>query len=246
MTTDSQNKLFSDILRVAAVTAFFAGAAFFFDRSGLNQYLFHASAWQSIAGAYGNVFLSSLIFTAACGLLISLGVPRLLVSAAGGVIYGALIGTIASVAAALIGASLSYFFGRFTLSDIVARRFSGKFNEWRSRFRDNAFWWVLYGRLFPFSNSTVMSLFCGSCNVPFLPYILASFAGFVPLAATFSFYGSGGMQGNYLQIAIATVLLVVSIMARRIIDSLVSRYRLSHPEEVNPGKDLARDPGHSR
>jgi uncharacterized membrane protein YdjX (TVP38/TMEM64 family) len=62
----------------------------------------------------------------------------------------------------------------------------------------------------PFSNSTVMSLLCGSGKVQITPFMVGSLIGFVPLAAVFATYGSGGMKGNMLQIGFATMLLVPS------------------------------------
>ena len=134
-------------------------------------------------------------------------------------IYGAVAGTILSLWASLLGSSLLYLFGRAILAGIVERRFTVKLKDWQVRLKSNAFWWVLYGRLFPFSNSTVMSLLCGSCKISFTPYVMGSLIGFTPLAVVFACYGSGGAKGDYLQIAIATGVLILSIGSRRIIEA---------------------------
>ncbi len=232
MKTETRGDILGDILRIAVLTAFFASAGLLLEKGGLRHYLFDIPAMKAVlgsGGAAGDVALSALVFVAAGGVLITMGVPRLLASAAAGIIYGAFMGTLLSLAASILGSSLLYLGGRFTLGSILERRLSGRLEGWRERFRENAFWWVLYGRLFPFSNSTVMSLLCGSCAVPFLPYALGSFVGFIPLAVVFACYGSGGMNGNFMQIALATVLLVISVLSRRILDFLFHRLRAEAP-----------------
>jgi uncharacterized membrane protein YdjX (TVP38/TMEM64 family) len=92
----------------------------------------------------------------------------------------------------------------------------GALKIWKRRFQENAFWWVLYGRLFPFSNSTLMSLVCGSCRVSFREFMIGSFIGFMPLTITFATFGSGSMKGNLWQIGFATALLVISIFSRNL------------------------------
>lgn len=140
-------------------------------------------------------------------------------------IYGAVAGTILSLWASLLGSSLLYLFGRAILAGIVERRFTVKLKDWQVRLKSNAFWWVLYGRLFLFSNSTVMSLVCGSCKVSSTPYALGSLIGFSPLAIVFACYGSGGAQGDLRKIAVATAVLVLSIGARRILEARVPHHR---------------------
>jgi uncharacterized membrane protein YdjX (TVP38/TMEM64 family) len=219
----ASSDLFGDILRITLLTVFFAAAGLVIQESGIRRHLFDIQAMKSVlgyGGAAGSPLLPMLIFVIAGTFLIATGIPRLLASAAAGVIFGAFAGTLLSLAASLAGSSLVYLGGRFTLGGVVERRLSGTLAKWRARFRENAFWWVLYGRLFPFSNSTVMSLLCGCCNVPFLPYALGSLIGFAPLAVVFAFYGSGGMNSDYLQIALATALLILSALSRRILHSL--------------------------
>ncbi|HQI02133.1 MAG TPA: VTT domain-containing protein [Deltaproteobacteria bacterium] len=236
----SGGNILGDILRITALTAFFASAGLLLGRESIHGYLANVPAMKAVLGSggtAGGILVSSLIFIAAGGALITMGVPRLLASAAAGIIYGAFMGTLLSLAASILGSSLLYLGARFTLGDIAKRRLSGRLEEWRTRFQKNAFWWVLYGRLFPFSNSTVMSLLCGCCNVPYIPYALGSLIGFVPLAAVFACYGSGGMNGNFTQIALATALLILSVLSRRILDALFPGHRAEKEyQAVSPGR----------
>jgi uncharacterized membrane protein YdjX (TVP38/TMEM64 family) len=217
MSRDANRGLFADMLRVGLLVVVFTAMALLLQQPEVRKLLFDMNTIRSelkgTGEASGCVF-SGLVFALAGGILNALGVPRLWVSAVGGIIYGAVMGSIFSVLASLFGASILYLAGKSILAAVVERRMGDKVNMWKVRFQENAFWWVLYIILFPFSNSTVMSLICGSCKVPYIPFISAALVGFVPLAVVFATYGSGGAKGNIWQIVFATMLLVFSILLR--------------------------------
>jgi uncharacterized membrane protein YdjX (TVP38/TMEM64 family) len=217
MSREFNKGLLGDIIRVVLLVAFFSAMALLLERQDLRKLLFDMDTIRTVLQGGGNpsgYVFSGLIFTLAGGGLTALGLPRLWVSAVGGIIYGAFMGSILSILASVFGASVLYVAGKSILATVVERRLGDKAKMWKVRFQENAFWWVLYGRLFPFSNSTVMSLICGSCKVAFIPFILGSLTGFVPLAVVFATYGSGGVKGNIWQIGLATILLVFSISLR--------------------------------
>jgi len=209
-----------DIGRVAFLVAVFTAMATYVGRPEIREHLFDIDRLlYTLQGGFGEFsrLLSILLFTLLCGCLISAGVPRLWVSAAGGIIYGAFMGTILSLMASLLGAATLYATGNTFLSGVVERRAGNTLNTWKDRFQKNAFWWVLYGRLFPMSNSTLMSLICGCCKVTFSSFMLGSFLGFIPLAIIFAMFGSGGVNGNLWQIVFAATLLILSMGSRKIL-----------------------------
>ena len=222
MSRTIKKRLLGDILRVLLCVAFFSAMALLLERPDLRRLIFDVNTIRSALAGGGDTagyLFSGVVFTFAGGGLIALGVPRLWASAVGGIIYGAFIGSILSVLASLFGASALYFAGKHMLSAVVERRMGEKAKIWAARFQQNAFWWVLYGRLFPLSNAALMNLLCGSCKVPFVPFITASFIGFLPLAVAFATYGSGGVKGNIWQVGLATTLLVISISLRSLLKS---------------------------
>lgn len=210
-----------DITRVVFLMVLFSAMAIYLGRPEIRAHLLDIDRLRyTLQGGHGGFsrLLSTVLFTLLCGGIISAGVPRLWVSAAGGIIYGAFMGTILSLMASLLGAAVLYGTGSTFLSGVVERRAGRVLNTWKDRFQKNAFWWVLYGRLFPLSNSTIMSLICGCCKVSFRSFMLGSLLGFIPLAIVFAMYGSGGVTGSLWQIAFATALLILSMAARKILD----------------------------
>lgn len=223
MRPEFDKKLIGDVVKIILLAAFFSSMAFLLEQPDTRKFLLDVDniliRLRGGGDTTGYIF-SSLIFILVSGMLISLGIPRIWASAVGGGIYGVFMGSILSIIASLIGASILYLAGKTILTGIVERRAGDKLGIWKVRFQENTFWWVLYGRFFPFSNSTVMSLLSGSCNVHFTPYILGSLVGFVPLAVVFATCGSGSVKGNMWQIGLATMLLILAIFSR----SLVKRW----------------------
>jgi len=213
-------QLAMDIGRIILVVVLFMAMAILLGRPEIRKYFIDVQGIrETLQGGHertGHLF-SAFVFTLLWGGLISAGVPRLWASAVGGIIYGAFMGTLLSLLASLLGASILYGAGISILAGVVERRVGTTLRMWKKRFQENAFWWVLYGRLFPFSNSTFMSLLCGSCRVSYRDFMLGSLLGFIPLAMVFATYGSGGVKGNMWQIGFATALLVVSIFFRKLI-----------------------------
>ncbi len=216
-------QLVSDIGRVVLLAILFTSAALILERPGIRDYLFDIKTMRETLKGGSDTFhfiVSAFMFVLLGGGLIAAGIPRIWASAVGGVIYGAFMGTILSLAASILGASITYAAGISLLAGVVERRMGGAMNVWRNRFQENGFWWTLYGRLFPFSNSTVMSLLCGSCRVPYRDFMLGSMLGFIPLAIIFATFGSGGIKGSLWQVGLATALLALSMFSR----SLLARW----------------------
>jgi uncharacterized membrane protein YdjX (TVP38/TMEM64 family) len=209
-----------DIGRIFLLVVFFTGMAILLKRPEIRKYLLDIKDMRETmqGGHGGSGFISSaFVFTLLWAGLIAAGVPRLWASAAGGIIYGAFMGTLLSLLASVLGASILYSAGMSILAGVVERRMGSTLRLWQTRFQENAFWWVLYGRLFPFSNSTLTSLLCGSCRVSFRDFTLGSLLGFIPLAVVFATFGSGGVKGNLWQICLATTLLLLSVFSRKLL-----------------------------
>lgn len=205
-----------DVARIALLTAAVVALALLFKSETVRHY-FDIEVWRATLqqGSFaGGRTGAALLFVACGGAAITLGMPRIWVAALGGAVYGALLGSVLALLASMIGAAIVYQAGRLFLRDVVNRRVGGRLEVWRDRFRENGFWWVLYGRLFPFSNSTAKSLLCGSCEVPFLPYLAASFIGFIPHTLIFAVFGSGGAKASLPQIVLGFCLMLLVFFSR--------------------------------
>jgi uncharacterized membrane protein YdjX (TVP38/TMEM64 family) len=181
------------------------------------------------ANQAGGLWGSSAIFLLSSGLLIGLGMPRLWICGAAGAVYGVGLGAPLALGGSIIGATAVYLLGRFLLADMVRRRFAGRLAIWGQLLRRNGFWWVLYVRLFPFTNATINSLVCGCCRVPFGQYLAGTLIGSIPLTLIFTAFGSGGTSGNFYQVSIGFVLLGLALLCRR----LIKRFFPAAPQTLN-------------
>jgi len=217
------NEITTDILKIFLLLALFGGSALIIENYVSKDLLVELfkirSQFQGEGFKIGRLG-SFLAFVGVFSLLIALGVPRLWGSALAGMLYGALLGSILSLLASIIGSTILFVMGNFVLGKTVERRIKGKLLTWRENFIQNTFWWVLYARLFPLSNSTLISLLCGSLKVNFKEYLFASVIGFIPMTVVFSTYGSATIKRNYFQFGLATALFLGSIFLKRIITKL--------------------------
>jgi uncharacterized membrane protein YdjX (TVP38/TMEM64 family) len=142
-------------------------------------------------------------------------------------------GTLLALLASVTGAAIVYRFGCTLLAGILQRRSGARLARRQTRFAHNAFWWVLYMRFFPLSNATLAGLVCGACRIPVGAYLAGSLLGFIPLIIVLTLLGSGGIKGNFYQIAIGIGLLLLAVGVRKL---LAPAFR---PPEV---RDAAEQP----
>lgn len=224
--TEFDSSPLKDLLRISIIGLIFLFLALFFRHELARDAFENVHRIRSFlkSGAVpGGLAGSGAAFVIITGLLISFGVPRIWVSALGGAVYGAVLGSALSLFSASIGATALFFAGSTFLGSVVQRRMRGRVVRFVERLNQEAFWWVLYLRLFPFGNSTAQSLLFGSLRVPFLDYIAASVLGFIPLTVVFAMFGSGGVKGNYIQIWLGLGLIAVVGLIRYLMNRIASR-----------------------
>jgi uncharacterized membrane protein YdjX (TVP38/TMEM64 family) len=217
---DKKSQLTPDLLRFFIVGLLFFGLALLLrhEMSGKTYFQIQEIRVRLLGeNLPGGQWSSSAIFLLSSGLLISLGVPRLWVCGIAGAVYGVGLGALLAMGGSMIGATSVYLLGRSLLAEMVQRRFVGRLALWGQLLRQNGFWWVLYGRLFPFSNATINSLICGCCRVPLGQYLTGSFLGFIPLTLVFTAFGSGGAHGNLVQVLIGLGLLGLALLCRLLV-----------------------------
>jgi uncharacterized membrane protein YdjX (TVP38/TMEM64 family) len=165
------------------------------------------------------------IFIAASVVLMTMGLPRVWVCAVAGGVFGMAVGIPLALVASLLGVTGTYMVGRSLLSSMVKRRLKGRVKVWKERFQENAFFWTLYARLFPLSNSTMTSLLCGCCRVPMKSYVAANAIGFLPMTITIATLGDGAAEGSKLQLLLGVLFLAASFAASRLFKKRAAQRR---------------------
>ncbi|MDK2971626.1 MAG: hypothetical protein PWP23_1381 [Candidatus Sumerlaeota bacterium] len=206
-------RLAHDLLRVAMLSAFFAGAAFVLHLPVVREHLFdvpwlraHLRSEEGFSGSPYRFFL----VVAGGAVLVGLGFPRTWLAVVAGTLFGALEGSVLAYLGALLGSLMNYEIGRSVLSGVVKRRLEGVYNKWKGRVRRDAFWWVLFARLIPFMNGTLMNLIFGAMRTPIAAFLAASAIGFLPLTISFVLFGSGAAGKNHGQLLVAAIVFLLA------------------------------------
>lgn len=154
-----------------------------------------------------NPWIASCAFIIISSLMIGIGVPRLWISSLAGWLFGIPMGVFVSLTASVLGTATVYQAGRY----LLVKRFEShtSLGGLQKRFRRSPFVSVLYARLFPFSNSTLVSLFSGACQVCFIKFLAASLIGFFPLTLVFCLVGNGSSTLQAGQIIMGFVLIIL-------------------------------------
>ncbi len=201
-----------DLFRIVLVVSAFGFAVWLVSQPHVRENLLDITKIKASLAAFGGAGM--LVFVGVCAALNGFGVPRLWISAVAGTLYGALIGSALAHGATLLGATLNFYTGRLLLRGPVKRRLPNRLRKWYDRFELNGFRWILYARLFPLSNATLVNLICGASKVRFRDFIAATFLGYLPFSIAFALFGSSVGKQKYWQLAVGAALFAVVLGTR--------------------------------
>lgn len=128
------------------------------------------------------------IYAAATGV----GLPgALMLTVAGGLMFGPLVGGIAALAAATAGGTLIFLATRSAFGSVIARRAGSLAARLSDEFRRDAFHYLLFLRLAPAFPYYLVNLVSALCDVRLTTFVVASLLGMAPATFAFAFIGAG-------------------------------------------------------
>ncbi|HSC74606.1 MAG TPA: VTT domain-containing protein [Pseudomonadales bacterium] len=151
-----------------------------------------------------------LLFLAAGGLFTAAGLPRQVIAFLGGYAFGLLSGTLLSTLAALVGSLLAFFFARSLGRNLLQDRLGQRAARYDRFIHEHPFALTLLVRLLPVGSNILTNLAAGMSSARPIPFLLASFIGYLPQSLVFALVGSGITVAPALRIGIAVVLLPTS------------------------------------
>ncbi len=124
--------------------------------------------------------------------VVALSLPGgLVMTSAGGLLFGWQLGASAAVVAATIGATLVFLIARSSLGESLAAKAGPSLAALRDGFRENALSYLLFLRLVPVFPFFVVNLAPALLGVPLKTYVLGTLLGIIPGTIAFSVAGSG-------------------------------------------------------
>ena len=115
----------------------------------------------------------------------------LILTVAGGLLFGWLLGAIAAVAGATVGATIIFLIARSALGEGLTTRAAPWIAKLRAGFADHALSYLLFLRLVPLFPFWLVNLVPALAGVRLLPFVGATALGIIPGSFAFAFFGSG-------------------------------------------------------
>ena len=139
-----------------------------------------------------NMVLAVLGFIALYAVVVALSLPGgAVLTLAGGLLFGWLVGGIASVIGATLGAVAVFLIAKSALSDILAAKAGPWLDRFRQGFQQDAFNYLLFLRLVPIFPFWLVNLAPGLLGVSFSTYVITTILGIIPGTFAYSLAGSG-------------------------------------------------------
>ncbi|MFT6834841.1 MAG: putative membrane protein YdjX (TVP38/TMEM64 family) [Francisellaceae bacterium] len=137
-------------------------------------------------------FLSIIIFISIYIIAIAFSLPgATLLTLLSGLLFGTWSGTLWSVIAATIGATITYLAVKSAFGEFLKNRISGRIAKLQKGFSGNAFNYLLMLRLLPIFPFFIINIAAGIVGVRMRIFILASLIGMTPCAFIYAWIGSG-------------------------------------------------------
>ena len=160
----------------------------------------------------GHGLEGTLLFLAMGTVFTAVGLPRQIIAFLAGYAFGLIPGTLLGTLAALSGCLVTFLyarlFGRSLLRDRLGQR-AARFDRF---IHEHPFSMTLLIRMLPVGSNLLTNLAAGTSSARLIPFLAASFMGFLPQSLVFALVGSGINVSPALRIGSAAVLFVASGM----------------------------------
>ena len=174
---------------------------------------------------------SWLAFVAAYVVAAVLVIPGSILTLAAGFLFGLPIGVVLVSIGSVLGASAAFLVGRFFARDWVAHRIAGlpRFKALDSATRHEGFLIVLLARLSPLFPFNLLNYGLGLTGVKFRDYVLASWAGMLPVTVVYVYIGTLAKDltqltsGDFDRGPAGVVLLVAGFAATVVLTVFITR-----------------------
>lgn len=156
-----------------------------FKTIGLNYEALRGFIGQNLAGALA-------LFVLAYVTVVALSLPgALIMTLAGGLLFGWQVGAPAAVIAATLGATVLFLVARSSFGEALAEKAGASIQGLKAGFQENALSYMLFLRLVPVFPFVVVNLAAAVLGVPLRTYVLGTFLGIIPGTTAYSVAGAG-------------------------------------------------------
>ena len=134
---------------------------------------------------------AGLVYVLAYAGAVALSLPgAVIITLAGGFLFGTAVGATLTVVGATVGATLLFLIARSAVGDALRRRAGPFLARMSEGFSRDAFNYLLFLRLVPAFPFWAVNLAPALLGMRLLPYVIATFIGIIPATVVFSAFGA--------------------------------------------------------
>jgi len=191
----------------------------------LHREVLRASALEQELARFGP--WAPILFVLLYALATVLFVPGLLLTLAGGALFGPAWGTLWNLTGATLGATLGFVTARYIVSDCVAARSGERLGRLIRGVEEEGWRFVAFVRLVPLFPFNLMNYAFGLTRIRLRDYVLASFVCMAPGALAYTYLGYAGREAASGQVgAIRKAVVALALLAAiAFLPGLVRRIR---------------------
>ncbi|HEX5958865.1 MAG TPA: VTT domain-containing protein [Hyphomicrobiaceae bacterium] len=139
-----------------------------------------------------NAPLALIAYVALYAVLVALSLPcGLLLTVAGGLLFGWLAGALAAIAGATLGAAIVFLVARSAVGDSLSKRAGPWLDKLSKGFQKDAMSYMLFLRLVPAFPFWFVNIAPAILGVPFRTFVLGTVVGIAPATLAFASAGAG-------------------------------------------------------
>jgi len=151
-------------------------------KSRLNEFLdYYESHKLFVIAVYGAVYVLFTAFSLPGAVVLTL---------AGGAIFGVLTGTLVVSLSSTTGATLAFIGARYMFRDWIEKKYRGNIAKFSEGIAENGFSYLLFLRLVPIFPFFIINVVMGLTRVDLKTYVLASWIGMLPGTFVFIYAGA--------------------------------------------------------
>ena len=174
-------------LLAVPVLCYVTGIYHYFSLDLLAQYHHTLQTWIA-----GHLVLAVLAYVILYAITTALSLPSgAVLTIAGGLLFGWVVGGSATVLGATMGASLLFLIARSSIGGGLAAQAGPWLEKLSDGFRKDAFNYLLFLRLVPAIPFVIVNLVPAVLGMPLWSYVAATFIGIIPGTFAYSYVGTG-------------------------------------------------------
>jgi uncharacterized membrane protein YdjX (TVP38/TMEM64 family) len=166
-------------------------------------------SWLDATGAFAP-FIFILVYALATVLFL----PGSVITLAGGVLFGPVLGTLYNLTGATLGATLAFLLSRYLAADWVRNKAHGKLDQLVVGVEKEGWKFIAFVRLVPLFPFNMLNYALGLTRISLLQFVLASFIFMLPGGAAYTYLGYLGREAaSGGQSLIQKVLIGIALLA---------------------------------